>query len=244
MIRIVNAPADEQLAGRIEADLRGAGYEVGEAVTSGTARQDVLIVLLSSQASADTTVQHVLVRALDHSQHVIPVLAGQTGIPEMIDHLTIVDFSTTYEFGRLRAEVDPALAQDAPVPLRVRTPTVKRSNRNVGILLGALVLFWFVAGLYAVGVLHIQAPADEYSAVDTEAAQTQAFYINPELDRYGLFLPRSTEQAQNYEPTLRMVPTVYRPFMAATATAYGLGTPLATNSISTPTPEAGDASSE
>jgi hypothetical protein len=240
MIKIVYVPADRTLAERIVSDLRGAGYPLGGTDTAEATKTGLLIVVLSPQAATDTVTQSALVAALDQSQHIVPVLAGQTEIPKLIDHLNVVDFSANYDFARLRTQVDAALSPDAPLPLRVRTPTVKRSNRSIGIVLGGLVLFWFVAGLYAVGVLHIQAPKDEYSAVDTEAALTQAFYINPELDRYGLLLPRSTEQAQNYDPTLRMVPTVYRPFMAATATAYSLGTPLATNVLRTPTPDPED----
>lgn len=238
MLKITYTPKDAALAERMLSDLRGAGYQVEDIRANGAAQEheDVLIVVLSPDANDDTNVQNTMIKALDNSQHIIPVLAAPGELPKLIDHLNVLDFSEKYDFETLRARVEVTLAPDAALPLRVRTPRVKRSNRSVGILLGLLALIWFALGLYGVGVLGIQAPEEEYARLDTEAAITQAFLMNPELDRYGLFLPNSTEAAQNYEGTLRAVPTVYRPFMAATATAYGLGTPLATNDLRTPTP--------
>lgn len=231
MLKITYTQKDEALAERMLSDLRRAGYQIEDIRANGTAqtRQDVLIVVLSPEANADANVQNTVVAALDNSQHIIPVFTTPAELPKLIDHLGGLDFSGEYDFDALRAKVEETLAPDAPLPLRVRTPTVKRSNRSVGIVLGLLALLWFVLGLYGVGVLGIQAPQDEYDAVATEAALTQAFLMNPELDRYAQFLPSSEDSAQNYAATLRAVPTVYRPFMAATATAYGMGTPLATS---------------
>lgn len=237
MLKITYDSNDEALARQIMSDLRAAGYEIEEASAGQAAsRDDVLIVLLSPEANADTSVQDWLVEALDNGQHVIPVLAKPAQPPALIDHLPVLDFGASYDFAALRQAVDLALSPDAPRPLRVRTPAVRRTNRRAGLLLGLLALVWFVIGIYGVAVLGIQAPQEEYNAVDTQAAQTQAFFINPELDRYGLFLPQSGEEASSYEATLRAVPTVYRPFMAATATAFGAGTPLATNDMRTATP--------
>jgi hypothetical protein len=237
MLKISYSSNDEALARRIMSGLRGAGYEVDEPDKGQLdSPQDILIVILSPQANADSALQNHLAEALDTGQHVIPVLAQSTDTPVVIDHLVAVDFSRSYDFAALRRAVDTALSSEAPRPLRVPTPAVKRANRRTGLLLGLLALFWFIIGIYGVAVLGIQAPQDEYNAIDTQAAQTQAFFINPELDRYGLFLPGSAEESTNYEATLRAVPTVYRPFMAATATAVGAGTPLATNDMRTATP--------
>jgi hypothetical protein len=235
MLKITYTPKDEALAEQMLADLRRANYQVEDIRANGVAQtaQDVLIVVLSPEANDDANVQNTIITALDNGQHIIPVFAAPAELPRLIDHLGGLDFSETYDFDGLRAKVEEALARDARLPLRVRTPSVRRSNRSVGIVLGLLALLWFGLGLYGVGVLGIQAPQEEYDAVNTEVALTQAFLMNPELDRYGQFLPRSTEAAQNYGATLRAVPTVYRPFMAATATAYGMGTPLATNDMPT-----------
>jgi hypothetical protein len=124
----------------------------------------------------------------------------------------------------LRAPLDAALASDAPAPLKVLTPATRRANRNAGLIVGAVVLLMFLLGLYGIGVLGIQAPQDEYNAVDTEAALTRDVIVRPELEIYSRFLPRSTDDAMNYAATLQAVPTVYRPLMAVTATAYAQGT--------------------
>lgn len=235
MLKITYTPKDEALAERMLADLRSASYQVEDIRANGAAqaRQDVLLVVLSPEANDDANVRNTIITALDNGQHIIPVFAVPAELPRLIDHLGGLDFSETYDFDALGAKVEEALAGDARLPVRVRTPSVRRSNRSVGIVLGLLALLWFGLGLYGVGVLGIQAPQEEYDAVNTEVALTQAFLMNPELDRYGQFLPRSTDTAQNYAATLRAVPTVYRPFMAATATAYGMGTPLATNDMRT-----------
>ena len=231
MLKITYTPKDAALAERMLSDLRGAGYPVEDIRANGTAqtRQDVLIVVLSPEANADSNVQKTIVTALDNSQHIIPVFAVLTELPKLIDHLEGLDFSASYDFDGLRAKIEETLAPDAPLPLRVRTPTVKRSNRSIGIVLGLLALLWFTLGLYGVGVMGLQAPQDEYDVVATEGALTQAFLMNPELDRYAQFLPSGDGSAENYAATLRAVPTVYRPFMAATATAVGMGTSLATS---------------
>lgn len=233
MLKLTYSLKDAALAERMLTDLRGAGYQVEDIRANGTAqaRQDVLLVVLSPEANADANVQNAIIAALDNSQHIVPVFAAPTESPKLIDHLHGLDFSETYDFNALRAKVEQAFSPDAPPPLRVLTPTVKRSNRTIGIILGALALLWFVLGIYGVGVMGLQAPQDEYDAVATEAALTQAFLMNPELDRYAQFLPRDEDSAQNYAATLRAVPTVYRPYMAATATAVGMGTPLATNAL-------------
>jgi hypothetical protein len=227
MLKVIYTSTDAALAERILADLRGAGYEVGDSTVR--TRQDVLIVVLSPEANADTNVQNAIVAALDNSQHIIPVFAAPTALPKLIDHLDGLDFSAAYDLDALRAKVDEALSPETRLPLRVLTPTVKRSNRSIGIALGLLALLWFALGIYGVGVMGLQAPQDEYDAVATEGALTQAFLMNPELDRYAEFLPSDEDTAGNYAVTLRAVPTVYRPFMAATATAVGMGTPLATS---------------
>lgn len=242
MLKLIYSGGDAALASRIMNDLRSAGYTVDDlrgGANGGTKTQtadDVLIVLVSPESNADASVQQTVIQALDNSQHVLPVRVKPVETPKLLDHLRSVDFTQGYQPEALDSEIQRLQSPDAPRPLRVLTPKVKRSNRTIGILLGLLVVFWFAAGIYGVAVLGLQAPQDEYNAVDTEVALTQAFFINPELDRYGQFLPQSSEAAGNYQATLGAVPTVYRPFMALTATSVSLGTPLATNDMSTPTP--------
>jgi hypothetical protein len=80
----------------------------------------------------------------------------------------------------------------------------------------------FAIGLFAVAVLNVEAPVEEFNAIDTEVAATRDFLIAPTLDGYLRFLPGSAEEASVYPATVQAVPTRIRPFVAATATAVAV----------------------
>jgi hypothetical protein len=105
--------------------------------------------------------------------------------------------------------------------MKVRTPGVKASNRRTGYIVAAAAIVMFLLGLYGVGVLGIQRPEDEYEAVETEVILTRDSYINNAL-------PRSTEDAANFQATVRAAAPTLRPILAATATSIAAGTPQAT----------------
>lgn len=220
MLKLLYTADDRALAERIAADFRATGYDVEG---GAPARGDVVIVLLSPAALADSALQNGLVGALDLSLHVVPVMAHPVALPKLIDHLDVVNFGDGYDFAVLRQQVDVATSGDAPLPVRVLTPSVRRSNRTVGIVVAIAALVMFAAGLYAVGVLHIQAPIEEFNSEETMFAATRDVLAAPQLRIYAQFLPRTTEEAANYLPTLIAVPTVYRPLMAMTATAVAAG---------------------
>lgn len=221
MLKIIHAAGDQALAARIAADFQGAGYALG---AGGVAHGDTAVLILSRAAEQDAGVQAELIRALDLSVHLVPVMAERVQLPRMIDHLDVVDFSGDYDFALLRTQIERELAPDAPLVIRALTPSVRRSNRTAGLVIGLAALIMFVAGLYAVGVLGIQAPLKEFNNDYTALAMTRDLIAAPELEAYAQFLPRSTEDATNYAPTLRAVPTVYRPLVALTATAVAQGT--------------------
>lgn len=224
MLKIISTAADAALAQRIFTDFQGAGYPVsGEAPAHG----DTAILVLSQGALNDAGLHAALTQALDLSIHIVPVMTQPVALPKMIDHLDVVDFSSDYDFALLRQQVDRELAPDAPLAVRALTPKVRRSNRMAGFVVGIAALVMFVAGLYAVGVLGIQAPIQEFNNDFTALALTRDIVAAPELEIYAQFLPRSTADATNYAATLRAVPTVYRPLVALTATAVANGTPLA-----------------
>ncbi|MBI1259301.1 MAG: hypothetical protein GC204_17690 [Chloroflexi bacterium] len=222
MLKVINTAGDQAVAQRISSDFQQAGYEVSsDALVHG----DIAIFVLSQVALADQTVQATLVKALDLGLHIVPVLTQAVALPKLIDHLDVIDFSDGYAFDVLRQQVDVELSPNAPMPLRVLTPTIRRSNRSVGIILAVAVFVMFAVGLYAVGVLHIQAPIQEFNSVDTEVALTVDRIVAPVMATYELYYPHSTQDAENYPATLRAVPTVYRPFVEATATAI-IATPV------------------
>jgi hypothetical protein len=224
MLKIINTVGDEALAQRITTDFREAGYEVS---TDAPAHGDTAILILSPTALNNAALHATITQALDLSVHLVPVMAQSVQLPKLIDHLDVVDFSSDYDFPLLREQVERELSPDASLAMRALTPKVKRSNRTAGILVGIAALIMFVAGLYGVGVMGLQAPIQEFNNDFTALALTRDIIAAPELEIYAQFLPRSTEDAANYAPTLRAVPTVYRPLVALTATAVANGTPLA-----------------
>jgi hypothetical protein len=212
MLKVIYAPADQAVAQRIINDLRQAGYEVGE---GAPAHGDGVIVLLSE----DPALQSALIRVLDLGLRLVIVMAQPVPVPKLINHLQVVDLADGYDFAVLRQQVDVEMSPETRRPMRVLTPTIQRSNRNAGIVVGIAALIMFAVGLYAVGVLGIQAPLKEFNTEYTMDAMTRDIMVKPYMATYAQFLPQSTDDAVNYPATLRAIPTAYRPLVAMTATA-------------------------
>ncbi len=226
MLKIITSSSDTHVAQRIREDFAAAGYPISDGTP---VRGDVVLLLVSATAFADKEFMDRLDQALDLSLHIIPVASAPVTLPDLIGHLEVVDLSGGYDFDVLKARVDEA---PSPLTMRVLTPMAKRSNRGVGIVLGVIAVFMFVVGLIAVGVFHLQAPVEEYNGIDTMVALTRDIMAAPQLQIYAEFLPRSTEDAANYIPTLLAVPSPYRPLVAMTATAVAqtLATPQPSSS--------------
>lgn len=231
MIRLAAVESDSAAAERVRAELSRIGYAVasGNGLAEPGARADVLTAILSPAAARDARMETALLAALDRGQRIVALAAQPTEIPRWIDHLVVVDLRTDTDLRAARELLDAALASDGGEPMRVRTPSAQRTNQRLGLIAGVLALIMFGAGIYAVGVLGIQAPQAELDNVDTEVMETRDILVRPELDNYAQFLPDRTQAALggiDYAPTLRLVPTAYRPLMAQTATAYAQGTAL------------------
>lgn len=220
---LIYSEQDAALANRIEADLQ-----------SIDGADHVLVVVLSPGAYQDPRVSAAVDAAANSSRRIVPVLATPVALPQLIDHLTPLDFSEGYSADALRERIALESAAADRLPLKVLSSSARRSNMRTGLLLALLALVIFAIGIYGVGVLGIQMPRDEYDAVDTEAAATINAEIAPELEAYANLLPRDDESATHYPATLQMIPTRLRPFAAATATALAPGAAAVT-----PTPEAG-----
>lgn len=208
MLTIIHATSDAALAKRLQADLQ----EV-----EGIDASHVTIVILSPDALADRSVEQAMTRALDAGQHLIPVLARPAALPKLIDHLTPLDFSSGYDRDALIFHVTALSRPDAALPLKVRTPAVRAANRRTGYVMALIAFIMFLVGLYMVGVLGVQAPAEEFATVSgTETAEIRAI-----MERY---LPRGTQDALGFPSTLIAVtPARLQPLLseAATATARG-----------------------
>src|SRR5690606_15936689 len=103
-------------------------------------------------------------------------------------------------------------ASSGELQMKVHTPKTVTGNRRVGLVVAFFAIVMFLAGIYGVGVMGLQAPADEYNAVETEIVQTRNAYIDAAL-------PRSTEDAVNFQATVDGAAPTLRPMLVATATA-------------------------
>ncbi|MBK8020580.1 MAG: hypothetical protein IPK19_03895 [Chloroflexi bacterium] len=230
MIRIISSAANAARANEVMADLKQVGIS---AEAGAPARGDVLVAVLSS-ADAEK-LPGAAIDALDMGLHLLIVKLEPFELPKLIDHVPSVDIAAPDYRQQLAAHIADLSSGNAPYAMRVRTPKVKQSNRSTGILVGSLALIMFIIGLIGVGVFGLQAPREEYDDIDTQVALTRDYLAGPELQYFSTWLPRSTEDAANYEATLQQLPTAYRPLMGLTVTAYALGTPLPP--ITTPVPE-------
>lgn len=199
MINIIYAAQDGELASQIERDLQTAGLD--------EAASDVSVVILSPASADDQGIQAAILSALDKGQRIIPVLAAPTPLPELIEHLEPVDFSAGYDFEALCARLS-----DSGVPMRVRTPAVRRANRLVGYVLVALAVLWFLIAVIFIAGGVIGRPDEEFDAVETQVILTRNYYVDVNL-------PRSTQEAAEFASTVQAVSTALRPILSATATA-------------------------
>lgn len=201
MATIIYIPADAQVAQAMQAD-------------TGVAAAEAAIIVLSPQAVNDPTIEAAIVNALEHNQRIIPVLAKTTPLPRLIEHLEPLDFTEGYQPARLTERLNAMLPGE--LHLKVRTPQTIAANRRTGIIVSVVSLVVFVIALYAVSVLGIMAPAEEYDAIETEVIETQQAIMEEAL-------PHSTEDALNFPATLEAAAPTARPFIAATATARAAG---------------------
>jgi hypothetical protein len=198
MTTIVFNPTDSVLAERIRADLTGISSD-----------ENTSIFVLSPQAVSDPDVQTAVAEAIDQHRHIIPVLAKAAPLPQLIEHMEPVDFSQNYDFDRLMARL---AASSGELQMKVHTPKTVKGNRYTGLIVAFFAIVMFLAGLYGVGVMGLQAPTDEYNAVETEIIETRNAYIDAAL-------PRSTEDALNFQATVDGAAPTLRPLLVATVTA-------------------------
>lgn len=208
MLTIICALENRPLANRIEQDLEAKKYQFSPALQPGAA--NMLIVILSS--SKDSAVAATILDALDNGQHIIPVLAENTSMPKLIDHLQPVNFIGSYNLTELERRIQFLASSDAGLPLKVLTPRARQKNRNVGYWLAIIAVIWFIIGVVLVGFFGAQAPRDTYNTIATQDFATIQFYLNQNI-------PRTTDEAENFPATVQAAPTAQRPYLIATATA-------------------------
>lgn len=203
-MEIVFNEADAALAERLRRD---AGAHPALAASSA------VVVIVSAAALADATVRRRIETARDRGEALVPLLAEPVALPRLIEHIAPVDFTEGYDIAALAERLQiPAGA----LQMKVLTPAARATNRRAAVIFAVLALIMFALGLYGVGVLGLQAPAQEYNEVETEIILTRDGYIEAAL-------PRSTEDALNFPATVEAARPTLRPLLIATATAVAGG---------------------
>jgi hypothetical protein len=213
MLAIAYAPENAALAERIQKDLVTKGCEFTSSLQPGLG--NLLIVLISSAAKADSAVQAIIVQALDNGQHIVPIQVDNGSLPKLIDHLEPISFAGKYNLSELEHQIQKLSSPDAGLPLKVLTPKAQQKNRKFAYWLAVLAIIWFILGVILVGFFGVQAPREEYDNIDTEVAGTIQFYLSQNI-------PRTTEDAANFPVTVQAAPTAQRPYLIATATEMAL----------------------
>lgn len=213
-ISLAYAQPDAALAGRVRDDLTTAGYTVSEAVVPGAG--SLLVLVHSASANADRAVQQKIIDALENHQHIIPLATDDAPLPRLINNLQPLDFGGGYPLGALKEQVEYLLSPSAPRPLTTLTPSVVARNRRAGAIVGGMALIVFLTALYAVGVLGLRRPDDDFDAVETQRVDQRNTIIAPTLEA---FLPLTTEEAEGFPATVEALPTRLQPFIIGTATA-------------------------
>lgn len=219
MLNVVYALQDTALAQEVMSRLSGK-YQFQDLRQAGVSPEAgcLLLLIYSNDTLKDTAARNHVYWTFDHNQNVLIVTRGQVKLPHILDHLTPVDLNADPQLAAVRAQIDYLTGDDAPKPMRVLTPSVRKANWAVASVFILLATAMFCIGLVAIGGRVVRPPEAEYNAVETAIQGTIDIEIQTELNQYMNFLPRSTEDAANYAATLQQVPTRYRPFMAETAT--------------------------
>ena len=105
--------------------------------------------------------------------------------------------------------------------LNAAAPDLKKRNQRAGLVVGLIALFIFGVGLYAVGVLGIHAPQEEFEEVETARMDQRNTLIAPTLEP---LIPVGQFAISQFEITVTHVPTRLREYLIQTVTATAQGT--------------------
>ena len=213
-ITVVYAPQDKVVAEQIANDIEQAGYTFG----SITANSTVVGVITADGITHDdllTTLQ----QSLEAGARVILLKLAPVSLPDWLSDTIQIEAYAGYRFKQLQA------ALGAPRTLASR-------NRRWGIGLGIGLIILFGIYTWAIVVFDIEAPVEEFQRAYTHSAATVGAFAQP-------FVPRTTEEAENFETTLesRLISDELATVIVQTATRAGeIGgyTPVPTGLIIAP----------
>ncbi|PJF22316.1 MAG: hypothetical protein CUN56_06610 [Phototrophicales bacterium] len=191
---------DEALGERLRQDLTDAGYTIQPG--------SMLVVVLEPD---NQVVMDAIIDALDNHQHILPILTQPLELPRLIDNLQPLDFSESYSKQALLERVAALTDPKAPPPLTTLTPRKRHQNMQVAYWLIGLCIVIFGVAIWGVMAGIFIPPEDEFAGVDTQVYLTRNWYIDQAL-------PKSTEDALNFLPTVEEARETVQPYLIATAT--------------------------
>lgn len=192
--------ADRELGEKLEQALTEAGYTIQA--------DSPLVVVIDPE---DKTVMNAIIDALDNHRHILPILSKPVKLPQLIDNLRPLDFSESYSKDALLERVAELTDPKAPTPLTALTPHKRQQNMRMAYILIGVCVVMFIVALWGVMIGVFVPPADEFAGVDTQVYLTRNWYIDQAL-------PKSTEDAENFLPTVEHARETVQPFLIATAT--------------------------
>ena len=197
MIRIAYSSDQQELAQRIRDDLTAESLPA----------RPVLLALVSAQSNRDPMVQEEIQQAIKKQAFVIPVLAENVALPELLEGRSALNFVGGYHRGRLRRHLSTAM---------MTRSDVRQANRRALALIGGLALLMFGLAIFSLMRGLVAFPVDEYN----EEATFQAQWIQGMIGETLVFVqPRSTADAIHFETTLQAAPTRLLLYIRETATA-------------------------
>jgi len=197
MIRITYSAEQQGLAEQIRDDLAGAAAPA----------QPILLVLVSAPSNSDPTVQAEIRQAQQKGSRIIPILAENTALPELLAGYRALDFAAGYHRRRLWRSLSQAAMTKAEV---------RQANRRALMVIAGIALLMFGLAIVTLMSGLIAFPVDEYNHEATFQAQWIHGMIGETLEAAQ---PRSTQDALHFEATLAAAPTRLFLYIRATATA-------------------------
>ncbi len=213
-LTIVFADNDEDQAKALAQQLQDRGYTFAPLRPEG-----VLVAVVSPAGLKSMELRQMISEAFKLNSPVVLVETESSTLPQMARDLEPVRLTgSPNDVDKVIAAIEQAANEpdtlesstpkDAPQPAPENT---RNPNLRFGLIVGGGILLLF--GLYtiAIALFDIEAPQEEFQELYTRDAMT----INAFAQEY---MPRSTEQAENFEVTLESVGSDLATLVVQTAT--------------------------
>ncbi|MGB1287916.1 MAG: hypothetical protein ACPG7F_15355, partial [Aggregatilineales bacterium] len=186
----------ESLAREVEADIKEIRFQLSNRY---------LILLLTPEAVSDESIQIMLKAAVNDNRIIIPLQVRPATLSEKLNAEPVTDISSGYH----RKHLEKAIRRVEVGAMRIRR------NTRIFLAVSFLGFLMFAMALVMIGGGYAEFPADEYAAEEaTNLARIEDFTI-PTL--YYL-MPRTTQDAANFDATVEAVNRNIKPLLRETAT--------------------------